>query len=125
MKKKMNLWSIGSISIISIFFLASFAFADSCIDGNCHKDIISTKFVHGPVAAEETGFQGCESCHVPTGAECGTVGGKFKLRAEKKNLCTMCHEMGTSTDHTNREGKCLSCHNPHGSEKGPTLMRAG
>lgn len=106
-------------------FLAVAAQGNNCLSSDCHKDVASAKFVHGPVAAEEAGAQGCTSCHVPTGTECGNVAGEFKFRADKKDLCTMCHEMGTSTDHRNREGKCLTCHNPHGSEKGPTLMRAG
>jgi hypothetical protein len=102
------------------------AAAETCIAGKCHDSIVSAKFLHGPVAAEEAGAAGCVSCHVPAGAGCSTAkAGRYEFKTKKDRLCIMCHERGTGTQHTRAGSRCLSCHSPHGSESGNTLMRAG
>ncbi len=100
--------------------------AETCLSGGCHQPIVDYKFVHGPVAAEEAGVQGCVSCHEPAGAACtASAPGKFRFKTKKNRLCLMCHDRGTGTQHTRARGKCLSCHAPHGSDRGITLMRSG
>jgi hypothetical protein len=102
------------------------ALPGTCIEGGCHESIVSTKYLHGPVAAEEAGVEGCASCHVPAGAACSPhKAGTYQFKTKPERLCLMCHEHGTGTQHTRAESRCLSCHSPHGSNGGNTLMRAG
>ena len=100
--------------------------AGTCIDGGCHQDTVAPKYLHGPVAAEAAGVEGCVSCHVPAGAACTPrKGGRYRFKTRKERLCLLCHERGTGTQHTRAGGKCLSCHDPHGSNSSYKLMRAG
>lgn len=116
-------WVAGACLLVAA---ASPAAAGTCIAGKCHGSIVSAKFLHGPVAAEEAGVDGCVSCHVPAGAGCSAAkAGRYKFKTKKDRLCIMCHERGTGTQHTRAGSRCLSCHSPHGSESGNTLMRAG
>ena len=110
----------------SLVLAAIPAVAGTCISGNCHETIVSPKFLHGPVAAEEAGVDGCVSCHVPSGAACtASKAGKYSFKTKKDRLCLLCHERGTGTQHTRASSRCLSCHSPHGSENSPNMMRAG
>lgn len=105
---------------------ATSALAGACTAGGCHAAIVKAKFLHGPVAAEETGAEGCASCHVPKGSACTAAkGGQFEFKTKKDRLCVLCHERGTSTQHTRTRSDCLSCHNPHHSEQSKNLLRAG
>lgn len=99
--------------------------AAGCAAGECHKKLVSAKFLHGPVAAEEAGAEGCVSCHVPAGRPCapGTAGA-FSLKTKKERLCFLCHDRGTATQHTKTRTDCLACHNPHASESSKNLLRA-
>ncbi|GAB4264725.1 cytochrome c3 family protein [Deferrisoma sp.] len=100
--------------------------AGTCIEDGCHAPIMQPQFLHGPVAAEEAGADGCVSCHVPAGQPCtASKAGKYKFKTKPDRLCLLCHERGTGTQHTRAGGKCLSCHDPHGSERSSKLMRAG
>ena len=96
-----------------------------CLSGSCHLNLTQTRYLHGPVAAEMAGGKGCVICHEPAGAKCtATKGGVFKLRS--KALCLTCHDKGTSTTHSQEqvESKCPICHDPHGSEFSPQLLKA-
>jgi hypothetical protein len=98
----------------------------TCIAGGCHETVVSAAYLHGPVAAEEAGADGCVSCHVPAGASCTAAkAGRYKFKTKADRLCLLCHERGTGTQHTRAGSKCLSCHSPHGSESSSNLMRAG
>ena len=100
------------------------AAAKGCMSGACHQLFAGVKYMHGPIAAELAGAQGCVMCHVPTGVNCTSKhGGKFSLK--KKGLCLACHDKGTGTQHSQVqvESKCLECHAPHGSELSPQLLR--
>ncbi len=102
------------------------ALAGTCIAGTCHASIVSQKFLHGPVAAEGAGAEGCVTCHIPAGAKCSAAtAGTYKFKTKPERLCLMCHERGTGTQHTRAGSRCLSCHSPHGAESGTNLMRAG
>jgi len=102
------------------------ATAGSCVEGGCHQDLMAPQFLHGPVAAEQAGAPGCVSCHVPAGPACtAKKAGKFRFKTKPARLCLLCHERGTGTQHTKAGGRCLSCHDPHGSQKSYKLMRAG
>lgn len=114
-----------SITLAALALGPATAAAGTCIAGGCHRPIVSMKFLHGPVAAEEAGAEGCVSCHIPAGASCtASKGGKFALKTKEDRLCLLCHERGTGTQHTRTRINCLSCHAPHGSDQSAALMRA-
>ncbi len=97
------------------------ALATTCLD-NCHQSLTSTRYLHGPIAAEQAGAKGCTMCHLPYGKACtSSKAGKFKLR--EKDMCLICHEKGTGTQHTATKDNCLKCHDPHGSETSPFMVR--
>ena len=96
-----------------------------CLSGNCHQALTKVKYMHGPVAAEMAGVKACEMCHVSAGAKCSSnKAGKFRLKS--KALCSTCHVKGTGTQHSEKEikAKCLKCHDPHGSDVSPHMLRA-
>lgn len=98
--------------------------AHGCMVGGCHQGLAEVKYLHGPVAAEMAGANGCEMCHVSAGAKCGVGrGGIFTLKT--RGLCVTCHGKGTSTKHSAKEieTKCLQCHAPHGSDSSRHLLR--
>ncbi|MBU0674269.1 MAG: hypothetical protein KJ950_06470 [Proteobacteria bacterium] len=97
----------------------------NCLSNGCHAKLTATKYLHGPVAAEMADVKACEMCHQPTGPACTKVkGGTFTLKS--KGMCTLCHDKGTGTQHSKKqvEGKCLTCHDPHGSDVSPHMLRA-
>ncbi|MEN8143174.1 MAG: cytochrome c3 family protein [Thermodesulfobacteriota bacterium] len=97
-----------------------------CLTGDCHQQLTATEYVHGPVAAEMAGVKACEMCHVPTAVKCSSRrGGKFSYKS--KELCTICHNKGTGSQHSEEEieVKCLKCHDPHGSETSRYMLRQG
>ncbi len=108
-------WVLGPLS----------ASGGTCVTGGCHKDILASKFLHGPVAAEEAGAEGCASCHVPSGAPCtATRAGQYAFKTKEDRLCLLCHDRGTGSQHTRSRAGCLTCHAPHGSEESYKMMRA-
>ncbi|GAB4257570.1 MAG: hypothetical protein Kow0092_04550 [Deferrisomatales bacterium] len=119
-------WTAVAAAWLGTLGLWAAAGAGTCIDGGCHQEIVSTRYLHGPVAAEELGVEGCVSCHVPAGAPCtASAAGRYRFKTKEERLCLLCHERGTGTRHTQGRSKCLSCHSPHGSDSGTNLMRAG
>ncbi|MCK4837641.1 MAG: hypothetical protein KAS94_02505 [Desulfobulbaceae bacterium] len=102
------------------------AVAKGCMNGGCHQELVKVKYMHGPVAAEMAGVNGCEMCHAPAGAKCSEGrAGSYKIKT--RGLCVTCHARGTGTKHSDKEieGKCLQCHDPHGSEVSRYMLRAG
>lgn len=98
--------------------------AEGCLSGSCHRELTETKYLHGPVAAEMAGAQGCKMCHLPAGSSCTPgKGGQFTLKG--KDICLTCHGKGTGTLHSQSqvEDKCLTCHVPHGSNSSPNMLR--
>ena len=104
--------------------LVDSAWAGTCVDAGCHSSIMSAKYVHGPVAVESSGMQGCRLCHVSAGEPCTkTQGGKFSFQHSNDILCSTCHSKGTGSQHTGAEGKCVSCHNPHSSDVSDRFLK--
>ena len=111
----------GAVSLAN----AGIVLAKGCMDGGCHQELTRVKYMHGPVAAELAGVNGCEMCHVPAGAKCSPgKGGKYQTKG--KGLCVTCHVKGTGTQHSAKEieSKCLKCHDPHGSIVSRHMLRA-
>jgi len=109
-----------------IFFYATTmpgsAAAAGCLNNGCHQPLATPRHLHGPVAAEMAGAEGCTACHQPVGAACTPrTAGQFIL--PEKDMCLLCHGGQTGTEHTNSKDACLECHDPHGSDKSPYLLR--
>ncbi|HIJ78879.1 MAG: hypothetical protein OEY01_07400 [Desulfobulbaceae bacterium] len=118
-------WGFAVIMICG-FGYGDVVLAKGCLTGSCHQEFAGFKHLHGPIAAELAGAQGCIMCHQPAGVDCTVQhGGKFNLT--KEGLCLACHDKVTSTEHTKvqAEAKCLECHSPHGSDFSPHLLRKG
>jgi predicted CXXCH cytochrome family protein len=110
-------------SILFLLFPAAVA-AEGCLNASCHQELTQVRYLHGPVAAELAGVDGCVMCHVPSGSSCtATRAGKFTIK--QKDICFICHEKGAGTQHTESEveSKCLYCHVPHGSDLSPQMLR--
>ncbi len=86
-------------------------FMEECID--CHGDKIDQNVKHEAVE------NGCDICHESTGEphpEDGVFG--FKLVDSTPDLCYYCHDEAEAFPSGHQpvmEGKCLSCHDVHGS----------
>ena len=116
---------------VILIFMSAFSLLDpaaavakGCLNASCHQDLVQVRYVHGPVAAEMAGVDGCVMCHLPSGSSCtSTMAGKFTLKG--KDICLVCHEKGVGTQHTESEveSKCLTCHVPHGSDLSPQMLR--
>lgn len=99
--------------------------AGTCLTGDCHRALISKKYVHGPIAAEHAGAMGCVVCHIPAGKECSeSEAGKFRPLAPPIIMCQTCHAKGNDTLHTVKEMDCLKCHDPHGSDTSQVFERS-
>ena len=119
---------MGKVLALSLFLLTLFFATDSeaskCLNGSCHTNLVKTKFLHGPVAAEQAGAKGCVACHVPAGRACSKgKRGAFKPMIKSIKMCQVCHTKGTGTQHTRQNIDCLRCHDPHGSNKSAALNR--
>jgi putative hemolysin len=102
------------------------AVVNGCFTGGCHQELTRVKYMHGPIAAEMSGGNGCIMCHVPSGAECSeSRAGSYKIKTD--GLCIACHDKGTSSLHSDKEveAKCLMCHDPHGSEVSRYMLLVG
>lgn len=80
----------------------------------CHQEIFAHKSMHGPALTN------CGACHVQGNPE----EHKFYLIREKGKLCLGCHQLPhAGVEHKPvREGQCLECHDPHGSEHPRNLV---
>lgn len=119
---------LSKMVFVAIFLLAISLNGKSstatCLSGKCHTDITATKYLHGPVAAEKAGVNGCIACHVPAGKNCTQEKkGVFKPLPSPIEMCQICHARGTGTQHSNQKVNCLKCHDPHGSDKNAELNR--
>ena len=80
-----------------------------CTASECHQDVIAHKYVHDQKAAD------CAACHLQIGK---AEDHQFALPAKPEDLCVKCHQL-PAKKHAHlpmTEGKCMSCHDPHGSE---------
>jgi len=122
MKNAFNITPI--INLFIILLMASSVSAGTCLNNNCHQSLTTPKHLHGPIAAEMAGADGCMTCHQPSGKPCTTeTAGKFMFTKEDKEMCLLCHGRDVATEHTKKEKTCLRCHDPHGSEDNYNFLR--
>jgi len=91
----------------------------SCTTSECHTAERSDPYVHGPATAGA-----CTMCHVWL----DEAKHSFELKHDGARLCGFCHlgEVVTAARYLHEpveQGKCLECHDPHGSAV-PFLLRA-
>lgn len=105
------------VSILAIVLLVpSLAVAaDSCITATCHSAVLAAKRPHSPAKDGD-----CLSCHKQTSPQHPVQDQKnFTLTATGEKLCATCHESpgkGPVVHPPVRDGDCLDCHHPHGSD---------
>lgn len=96
----------------------------SCITAKCHSTLNKVKYVHGPVAAGE-----CVKCHgeSPKHAD-DPKSYKFGAVKDVAKKCFGCHEKFEPRKFTHgpvKDGECLVCHSPHGSDYKFQLLAQG
>ncbi len=112
------------ISIAILILMPSPALAEDCSSTKCHSSMGKAKFVHGPVAVGQ-----CTVCHTGGKANHPTKrkkGSDFKLRAEGKDLCFLCHDRNDKAAVVHgpiAKGQCTSCHDPHQSNTEKQLKK--
>ncbi|NIA06504.1 MAG: hypothetical protein GWP14_02515 [Actinobacteria bacterium] len=84
----------------------------SCLAQQCHANLRSGPFVHGPLSE---GDDACELCHEADGKN-----HSFSYPATGAELCYNCHDSVTKKKLTHapledKEDACTICHNPHSS----------
>lgn len=86
----------------------------TCV-GECHGDITGRKHMHGPVQSD------CGVCHVQTG---DPKDHSFSFIVARDQICARCHVLPhEEVMHLPvREGRCLECHDPHGSDHPRSLL---
>jgi predicted CXXCH cytochrome family protein len=90
----------------------------SCVSAECHADVVKHKYLHGPLVI---GIGQCTVCHMPL------PGPDHKFRTQQNDavLCGDCHNPVNTEKFLHdpvSKGKCLDCHDPHGSEA-PSMIR--
>jgi len=111
---------VQKIFFIFIFSICIYAigYSATCLTSECHTDLQSFEFLHGPNAAQE-----CEVCHMATPAEIEKHNKKpnsfvdFESPVTDGPLCIMCHDnkrVGEFIHFPVEDGDCVACHNPHG-----------
>lgn len=84
--------------------------ADNCTE--CHKRIISKKYVHGPAGSGD-----CVVCHTPQTED----GIKYKITVSVDKLCANCHDNMNLNSYMYAHGpfatgSCEVCHDLHSSD---------
>jgi predicted CXXCH cytochrome family protein len=77
--------------------------------GVCHKNFITSTFVHGPASVGS-----CLNCHVPHNSQYPSL-----LKKSPEEICRICHAEARLAKgmHDAVHGKglvCIDCHDPHG-----------
>jgi predicted CXXCH cytochrome family protein len=89
--------------------------AASCTTAECHQPIVQHRYLHNPTAAD------CSACHLLVG---DPKDHKFAYPVKQEELCIKCHKLPVEK-HSHapvRDGKCLDCHDAHGSEHKAQLV---
>jgi len=123
--KRLTAVFLVAISLVLVFAMLNgdAAYADGCVTAECHQNMGEAKFVHGPVGVGQ-----CAICH--TGGKAGhptkSPANDFKLPAQGKALCYLCHEpkdAGSVVHGPIAKGSCVACHDPHQSNTEKQLIK--
>jgi predicted CXXCH cytochrome family protein len=80
----------------------------TCVDAECHPEFKESKYEHSPVILNK-----CDACHE-------TIENRhvFKMVSTGEALCVFCHKLNLKSfiHDPVAKGKCIECHNPHGSD---------
>ncbi len=113
---KVSVFKVLVAALAAVLYFSAPSLAGSCLEGGCHGDIGGYKYLHGPLAMELAGAEGCVNCHQPAGAPCTAAkGGQYKFAETDEKLCVICHDKSESPRHVGVETGCVDCHSPHGS----------
>ena len=97
---------------------------NSCITSQCHANIGTEKFIHGPVAEGK-----CSVCHGESPKHKDSPEKfKFGVKDDLATICYSCHEKFKATNFVHspvEEGECIACHSPHGSQYKFQLLAKG
>ena len=114
---------VFSLAVLVLFGLAAQVNAQECVSAECHASMGKARFVHGPVGVGQ-----CVVCHTNGNAKHPTKSVKtdFKMQAEGKDLCYLCHEPKDNLPVVHgpiAKGDCISCHDPHQSNTEKQLTK--
>jgi len=96
---------------------------DGCTASGCHAEVSRHRLVHQPVAVGN-----CQACHTPVARSTPFEQGsrhQFERAWEDARACLGCHDGYGEEAHVHepvRQGLCVLCHSPHGSER-PYFLR--
>lgn len=117
-----NLLTLLAI-LLDLFVSTHDVSAGACLTTTCHPTLVSVKTPHSPAKDGD-----CTACHLKKEVTHPLTGKQsFVLIATGAKLCATCHDpIGKKkTIHPPaKEGECLSCHQPHGSDF-PILLTVG
>ena len=113
------------VLMVVVFPVAAYAIEkpttsqETCITSECHAELRSKPFVHGPVELGD-----CASCHAEEDASKHT----YKIKYEGRELCSssFCHlelEIKKHVHEPVRNDDCLQCHDPHSSDNKQLLQK--
>ncbi|MCL5991342.1 MAG: cytochrome c3 family protein [Bacteroidetes bacterium] len=88
----------------------------NCTVSGCHADYLKLKVVH-PVIKDD-----CETCHFKnSNKHPDGVGKEYSLPKNVPELCYDCHDLSIKNQKSEhvpfKDGECLTCHDPHGSNQ--------
>ena len=123
MKRKCLLISLVLVVVVLVFAVPPLLAAEGCVTDKCHSGMGNAKFVHGPVGVGQ-----CTVCHQNGNPKHPSkkVAADFKLPAEGKALCYLCHQPNDTMPFVHgpiKKGNCISCHDPHQSNTEKQLTK--
>ena len=96
-----------------------------CVTAECHGEMGTADYVHGPVGAMQ-----CAICHQEGDPNHPTRSGKdFQLAfGGGGDLCYGCHDRKDANRNVHKPvatGDCIACHDPHAADNKMNLVKGG
>jgi len=89
----------------------------SCVTSECHADLVSAPYVHGPVSVGS-----CDACH-----DRDAGGHTYPLKRKAEATCLFCHPVAGNKPFQHQpvtDPGCTVCHDPHRSNTKYLLVRS-